>query len=721
MNKTLLQVIGILNIVLGSIFIMSFFGILLGIPLVISGALFLNYSSLKDEELIHKKTAIKVWSIIFIFLNIVSAIMGFCVLNNFEKKEKTDPDVFRTNFLLILGTILILVACMMLINSTISSSFDFIKTIMLLVFSIIFGVLSKVMSKSVKLKFTSYIYWFIGCILLVSFYYSCGYYNLFGEYLSLSGNGVYLFISSSFAIATLLLIISYSMYKARLFARISYFTIYSMYIFLILHFSHSISIFSLLFSCILLLSSIISSKRSVDVTSNEYFTFNSIISYIFLGVLFIANIASSQSIYMLVANILYITNLFTISRNSDNNTANNIFIIIAIPVISFSYCYHFLAFDTAIICCSLILCELYFISYIMRDKNNLFKPVLWLCNSLLFINYIISYFSYNRFMPTIMCIFLLIIYILIIFIKDYKTKYLGEIIVQPIKALLLCFALSYLISGSNVSIGFMSYVIIWSNVMLLFSLINKNPILKNIYFIIAYFLLILCIIPININFIFRFNLFLMWVIGYFIVLKDKNNWLGVINILFYIFALLNLFLLFNYITFTIGLSLLNIIVYGLVAYLFRKSKSKLFTSLLFMILPYYSLIFLIDVPSNLLPILILIPYIPYTYLFTYMYTSKYKTISFAIELIINIIVLITLTLVGSIESLLFVGIASILMILYDVLFEKKSLLFSGIISLILNILIIAIKYWSSIPVWSYLLIGGIVIIAIITIKELKKK
>ena len=52
MKKGLLDIVGILNIVFGILFTITLIGSLVGIPLIVSGSMFLHYSSLSDDKLI---------------------------------------------------------------------------------------------------------------------------------------------------------------------------------------------------------------------------------------------------------------------------------------------------------------------------------------------------------------------------------------------------------------------------------------------------------------------------------------------------------------------------------------------------------------------------------------------------------------------------------------------------------------------------------------------
>jgi hypothetical protein len=50
--------------------------------------------------------------------------------------------------------------------------------------------------------------------------------------------------------------------------------------------------------------------------------------------------------------------------------------------------------------------------------------------------------------------------------------------------------------------------------------------------------------------------------------------------------------------------------------------------------------------------------------------------------------------------------------------EYRAILVEGIIILIANIIIQLWEFWGILPVWVYLLVGGLTLIGIVTVKEL---
>ncbi len=99
MDKSLLKISGIISIVIGLLCCLTIFGAIVGIPLVIGGVKFKDYSSLSDEELMTHKDAIIIWTIVFLFINQISGILGlvFVVTNNLFNVNQCN-ETNHTNF-----------------------------------------------------------------------------------------------------------------------------------------------------------------------------------------------------------------------------------------------------------------------------------------------------------------------------------------------------------------------------------------------------------------------------------------------------------------------------------------------------------------------------------------------------------------------------------------------------------------------------------------------
>ena len=76
MNKQLLNIAGIIALVLGILCCLTIFGAIVGIPMIIGGQKFREYSLLIDEELKKNKDTILIWTIVFLLICQISGIIS---------------------------------------------------------------------------------------------------------------------------------------------------------------------------------------------------------------------------------------------------------------------------------------------------------------------------------------------------------------------------------------------------------------------------------------------------------------------------------------------------------------------------------------------------------------------------------------------------------------------------------------------------------------------
>lgn len=96
--------------------------------------------------------------------------------------------------------------------------------------------------------------------------------------------------------------------------------------------------------------------------------------------------------------------------------------------------------------------------------------------------------------------------------------------------------------------------------------------------------------------------------------------------------------------------------------------------------------------------------------------ANYITLSIVIP-----IVLLSLIFEVNVVVALYVGIIALAMIIFGFIKkEYKAIFVEGIVFLILNVVIQLWEFWGVLPVWVYLLVGGLSLIGIVTVKELSK-
>lgn len=76
MDKVILKVAGIFSLVIGIICCLTIIGAIIGIPLIVGGTKFMNFSNMTDEKLNFEKSSILGWSIFFLIFTFVSGVLG---------------------------------------------------------------------------------------------------------------------------------------------------------------------------------------------------------------------------------------------------------------------------------------------------------------------------------------------------------------------------------------------------------------------------------------------------------------------------------------------------------------------------------------------------------------------------------------------------------------------------------------------------------------------
>ncbi len=76
MDKSLLNVAGIVSFVLGIICCLTIIGAIVGVPMIIGGNKLREYSNKSDEEIIKNKDTILIWGIVLTFICTISGILA---------------------------------------------------------------------------------------------------------------------------------------------------------------------------------------------------------------------------------------------------------------------------------------------------------------------------------------------------------------------------------------------------------------------------------------------------------------------------------------------------------------------------------------------------------------------------------------------------------------------------------------------------------------------
>ena len=97
MNRTLLKVAGIISIIVGILCCLTIIGVIIGIPLIIGGIKFNDYSKMNDEDIEKNKDSILVWAIVFMFINQISGILALIAYLLYEAGNTSYVKSYKQN------------------------------------------------------------------------------------------------------------------------------------------------------------------------------------------------------------------------------------------------------------------------------------------------------------------------------------------------------------------------------------------------------------------------------------------------------------------------------------------------------------------------------------------------------------------------------------------------------------------------------------------------
>ena len=122
---------------------------------------------------------------------------------NITKVKHTDKEIKNT-LILTVGAILIIISAIAFLISTWNATGNFVKTLILLLMLIVFFSVSYIADKRLNLKQTSKTFYYVAFAYLPIIFLSIAMFGLFGNYLSLNGEGKYIYLTISSVIIALI-------------------------------------------------------------------------------------------------------------------------------------------------------------------------------------------------------------------------------------------------------------------------------------------------------------------------------------------------------------------------------------------------------------------------------------------------------------------------------------------------------------------------------------
>lgn len=724
MNRfiTKFRIASIINFILGLIFISIIPGY--SAILIVTGIILLYLANLDINSLNKYKGFIIAIGIILIFINFLAGIFVLIGYDNLmtylkdnqdlliKEKNQVSREIKRIDMLLKLGVAMIVISEVLVATTSWNEVSDMVKVIMLLFLGTLFIGLSIFSDKKLKIRKTTITYWLLGLsFYLFTFVAVCNF-SLFGPIFTYDGVLADLAYFITFFLATIFIYITYLKFNIKNLLYFVYLGIYiSLYYFInYLGIDYIFNIITL--TCISLIVNLTTLKK--DKKDCLKYT-SKIVSY-FMIYMIIRRYNLENNFYIFIGCLLNIINLLVISFKNDD-------IVDTILVNIFTYIYIFLgvnklglnSYDTILYTG---LFSLYSIYNNYLGKSNVLITV----NQIIYLVGVTCFYLRAVFSSDIELIVVSSIYLLTNIINNLKylkkdsksiSYYLGFI---PL-TLVSC-SVMYLINKHYISISFMIAIsiisLIYAFIYIMFK--NKKKEEYKVLFLISVIFNTICmlfskeLIP---------NILIVLSSLYLFIKLYKDD-LG-LKILTYILLLSTICIFNNNLGINSLLSnLITLGIYLLFMLIVRKDKTLEVISNLSIIIPIYSLVdyYFYDLEVNTIIGNILDFYILYLIL---KYFCKNESSRRVVSLIGIILIVGSAISTSGIYVGIYIGIVAFILILIGIFSKNYKIMTTvGVVITIINILYQLNNLWGTIPFWLYLLLGGLVLIGVVTYKELKK-
>ncbi len=751
MSKRLLKVAAGINLAIGGVVLLfslligmtgflAVFGMIGGILAIIRlavGATFLMVANKDGEEFIKGRNYIMVMSIISILMgHIVTFILGIIaytcmceevpiearIKHELTEEEKTQK---RLRNLLALGCALVLLSGVIFAGTTWTTLSGLGKTVALVGAAVIFQGLSYFAERKFNLKTSSVTYYILSnafCILAVI---SAGYFEVFGQWFSLNGLGKELYFVFLFAIVAGLTYISYLKYNEK-----SLFYIFDLALLMMLtsglmFFNAGKDIILFVIISILAIFALLPKKNEIIAKSVNLAK----VLLPLVSVILITFIARMKAEDRLIFNLLSFGITFVLAYYIaiiDKNLFYEIFAPIFTLVAAFTLSV-VLNTDSKVIFLQLLLISVivYMIGYCKREQKHLFTATSIACDLALLYIFIDSLKLGYNYYSIAATLALLGISIAVSVSKEFG-KYHFEILLEPVKVVLL----SYAIYELFYIFEYVENALFLALVSLIFALICifKKEFMKKLYFAGAVLSVAVVMFTNAMEFapVSQALAVISLTILLFIAVRAKNAEFAKYKELVYGLLLMGLaiFSLNTFIHFElklVGIILLTVI-YSILFISFNKAEIFRCFTIAALLIPYVMILPISTWNDTVNYILYSLPWIALIFIYTrgFLASADLEIVNI-IEGVALSIWYLTVSSEIALEVAIFIGVISFVSILIGYKSEKWiALYYTGVAFLILNTIIQLKEFWTSIPMWAYILVSGLILIGIVTYKEYTK-
>lgn len=744
MSQKLLKASAIINLSVVSIIIFGLMmlgpiwatiGIILGIIpiglMVASSIVFLSYCKINNEELLKRKNTVLIWGVVLIFISFITGILSLIAYSeigssktgeeSLNKEEPVNKEIKRLDTLLKLGVGLIALSGIMFATSSWNILSGGIKVIGLLLFSVLFFILSKFAGEKLNIKKSEITYYILGACFLVFSLVAVGYFNLFGNWLSFSGNGCNLLMAVIFLVITVLGIISFKKYNQLKLLHIVYTSGILVITYSFLQIGVKLNFILLALAILALALSL--NKNEVNIYTKVLNDFGRILIAVLFVILYMIELKNLIFVNILTAFILIIASYIQALIKK-----NYMYKIVA-PIFAILFgCYSIYSLELTnnldIVAAVFLIALISLISYFNREDGDLLSSTFW-TTSIGFLYYYVLSMSREAFIITALISVILLLINIINNLKAEQEAFKIEIYSQPLKLILLINAVSLLISSHIDNLSGNILLLSIGVVFVLGYFIQSNLKIKNIYYIgallatILYYLSILNSNNLPSSFVAGIiNIMVMAVLTIIAFKSDKYSKNNFKEVLFLTTLLISLYNIIS-ITLNYNIELLGVIIsmilFIMLSILFINNRYLFGTSLIMAGLLLGN-VFDFSYDINL----ILHSLISFGIIFIFIHAilgNANEKLKMVLETIGLSIIFLGIIFVDSWVIGIYIGTLCIIFILKGYNNKFTAYFYTGIAFLILNILVQLKNYWDNIPSWAYIFVGGLILVGVVMYKE----
>lgn len=727
----------ICNFILGGfilfISLLEYSSVLLGIGMIqlVLGLYYLQCSHQDIYTMYQNRISVLLLGIVNFIPNFISSAFVFNAYDkikieykkgNYKKKKisKKRKEQLQLNRVLNIGVGLILIAGYLFLNTNISVVQPWSSVLVMLLFAGIFYALYLFNQKYIQHEYSLKIYYILSMFFLLLGYFGIGKYGLLGDWLSIYGEGKYVFFTLFFLLFSLVSIFSYKAFKNKNYLYGVYAGIFFAPIYYLSFAGADIYLTILTMDLIITLVSMLDFKNK-DITVT-FHPFLKVASY-FLAFMFVIGTNVQNTTLYIMAAILTLCNLYYLNiyhSNKGSSILTTLFGFLLFPVI---VCHLNLGMMTSVY--TMLLINVLITTILLfnkRIKNDSFfhrTSIVGLNLYSLFI-YIFS-FSASSFAPVLVAFTILFLHF--VYLTIYDNTECEEYYTQAIKIGLLVYACFNFLQINDASVIFTVISVLY--VMLARLTVEKKLKWSYILTLFATFAVAFVMTMIDQNMISAFVLLLMSCYFTYRIRKSDNKEIcrlypaAYLTLLLMLYDLVSVQNVFQFQPIYNHIIVLFAFVGGMVANLKNKTLLQL-TSIAFLfpsiniLLDINHVFFMQDIIFNILCVVLV--------LLLCEYGIKKDTDKNIVSTVFIALLLVNVIFSTNEYVAIYVSILTVLLMFYSIYRPIYNTLFIvSVFGFVLNLLIHMNYILTIIPLWSYLLVMGIIIIGVVVCKEIKRK